>query len=274
MANRAQRLEHLLAGLAGRVPLPHVVARRGDVVLMYHAVGREWKQPHSLPPATFEQQIETLASEHSVVSLRELATDPDAEAPRVAVTFDDGYRDFHDVVVPVLQNHDIPATVFVSPEFVGDENPELARDRFDVLADLPDGERAFMTRAELREVASTELVSVGNHSLSHPDLAGLGPAALEREIEAGRERLEELLGQSVDLFSYPYGSYDAETFERIRPVVDRSHRLAVTSRRGHVTTGTDRLLLDRVEAPAERRLFEFRTSPLYGHLVELYRRLE
>lgn len=274
MADLGRLFEGALAGLERRVPLSTLVDYRGDIVLMYHAVGRGWKTPHSLPLATFKRQVETLANEHRVVHLRELASEPDAESPRVAITFDDGYRDFHDIVVPILQDNDVPATVFISPEFLGDANPDLACDRYGVLADVPDGERAFMTQSELKAVASTDLVNVGNHTLTHPDLSKLAHTDLEWEIEGGRETLEDILGRSVDLFSYPYGSYAAETFERIRSVVDQSHQLAVTSKRGHVTAATDRLLLERVEAPAERELFGFRVSPLYGHLIALYRRLE
>jgi peptidoglycan/xylan/chitin deacetylase (PgdA/CDA1 family) len=267
----AEVLERGVGLLHRHTPVSALVSSPGDVVLMYHAVGRPWREPHSLPRETFERQAAILARDHEVVPLGDLA-EPDAGRPRVAMTFDDGYHDFHDIVVPVLREYDLPATVFVPPAFLGDENPDLARERFGVLEALPPDERALMTRDELREVAESDLVTVGNHTLTHPDLSGLAREELEREVEAGREELADLLGRSVNLFSYPYGGYDDETFGRLRSVVGRSHDLAVTSRWGHVAPEPDRLLLlDRVEAPVDGSLFETRLAPAYGRAIDVYR---
>ena len=39
--------------------------------------------------------------------------------PRVLVTFDDGYRNFHDTAVPILRELDIPCLVFLPTAFIG-----------------------------------------------------------------------------------------------------------------------------------------------------------
>jgi peptidoglycan/xylan/chitin deacetylase (PgdA/CDA1 family) len=52
---------------------------------------------------------------------------------------------------------------------------------------------------------------IGGHTLSHPDLTQLSRMAKENEIESGKKWLEDVIGESVDMFCYPFGRFDAET---------------------------------------------------------------
>jgi peptidoglycan/xylan/chitin deacetylase (PgdA/CDA1 family) len=71
---------------------------------------------------------------------------------------------------------------------------------------------------ELVELASDGLVDVGAHTVSHPVLERLEPAAQEAEIAASRSRLAELIGREIKTFSYPNGSAP----EHARAVVRRA----------------------------------------------------
>lgn len=55
-------------------------------------------------------------------------------------------------------------------------------------------------------------VEIGGHTVSHPILARLTDAEVEREIVEGRRRLERWLGHPIETFAYPWGrrwDYDA-----------------------------------------------------------------
>jgi len=39
--------------------------------------------------------------------------------PILIITFDDGYKSFHDIAAPLLIKHDLPATVFLSTDYIG-----------------------------------------------------------------------------------------------------------------------------------------------------------
>lgn len=72
----------------------------------------------------------------------------------VALTFDDGPRNFHDVAFPLLQRYGFCATAFVAPGLHAEHYGE-----FEALAQRP------MTWTELRRVQDSGLVSVQSHTL-------------------------------------------------------------------------------------------------------------
>jgi peptidoglycan/xylan/chitin deacetylase (PgdA/CDA1 family) len=86
---------------------------------MYHRVAEDGPDPHGLQvtPARFAQQLDVLRSLVDVVPLAEVVQS--SSSPRVAITFDDGYRDNLLCAKPLLAERDLPATVFVTSGYVG-----------------------------------------------------------------------------------------------------------------------------------------------------------
>lgn len=92
-------------------------------ILMYHRVLAE---PDPLQPdvphqALLVEQFRTLASAFNVLPLHDAAerlrsgTLPPGAA---CITFDDGYRDNHDLALPLLREFKLPATVFVATGYL------------------------------------------------------------------------------------------------------------------------------------------------------------
>lgn len=104
---------------------------------------------------TFRWQMELLADCFNVLPLHEavLALTTERMPPRaVCITFDDGYRSVHDFALPILQEFNLPATVFVTSGYVGEGN--MWNDRIiEAIQSLPAGQ------LDLREVG------LGVHSL-------------------------------------------------------------------------------------------------------------
>jgi peptidoglycan/xylan/chitin deacetylase (PgdA/CDA1 family) len=63
-----------------------------------------------------------------------------------------------------------------------------------------------LTSDELVQLASTPLVEIGSHTVTHPVLASERPNRQHDEIEGSKRWLEETLGQPVSGFAYPYGA--------------------------------------------------------------------
>ncbi len=118
-------------GLWGR--LLRMWARRSEaIILTYHRVIEKWDRTldYSQPgmvvtTETFERQIHFLQDQFDIVPLRcsigEHDTHRSYVRPRCIITFDDGWRDNYEIAFPILRKHRVPATLFLSTEFIDTE---------------------------------------------------------------------------------------------------------------------------------------------------------
>lgn len=94
-------------------------------VLMYHGIVERALAPfcwHQLPAAAFEQQMAWVARHRTVLPLEEALERLQAGTlpPRAtAITFDDGYRNNRTRALPILEAHDLCATIFLVTDRVG-----------------------------------------------------------------------------------------------------------------------------------------------------------
>jgi peptidoglycan/xylan/chitin deacetylase (PgdA/CDA1 family) len=240
-------MRRFVDGVAG------TLSKRSNAVLMYHSVGPRDDVYGNVTPERFRRDVAYLTRRFDVVDLPAvLATD--TERKRVALTFDDGFANFYTEALPVLREYGVPATVFVTTGFVDDADPELVDARLgpdDYSSDL------MLSAAQVGRLADEELVTVGNHTATHPDLTTVEDASrLEAEIVGAKAELERRFGVTVDRFAYPYGPYDERSLELVRD----SHRLAVTGVPRLVTSRRDRHELPRLPAHTGRLRLRWQLS--------------
>src|SRR5579884_3407378 len=99
-------------------------AARGSsvCVLTYHRINVGDAVFPGLDVDIFRAQMRWLSQRCQLLRPQELASalrQGRSTKPRVLVTFDDGYRDFHDVAFPILSELRIPALVFLATSFIG-----------------------------------------------------------------------------------------------------------------------------------------------------------
>ena len=106
-------------------------------ILMYHRIASPAMDPWGMCVSSdnFSDQLEVLKRVANPISLtdyvRAMAAD-DLPERCVVVTFDDGYVDNHDHALPLLQQHKIPATLFVTTCNIDSER-EFWWDRLETL---------------------------------------------------------------------------------------------------------------------------------------------
>jgi peptidoglycan/xylan/chitin deacetylase (PgdA/CDA1 family) len=95
------------------------------LILAYHRIADAVSDPWGLCVSAqhFAEHIEILSRRRPALSMREFARRLRAgrvPCRSVAVTFDDGYADNLFIAKPLLERHDVPATVFVASGHIGD----------------------------------------------------------------------------------------------------------------------------------------------------------
>ncbi len=140
----------------------------------------------------------------------------------VVITVDDGYDDFRQYAWPALQEFGFSATVYLVSSLLGKKAEWLQGQKdFPVLSPLMDA-------AGIRQLRK-EGCDFGSHAVTHPRLTQLSPEAMRAEVFDSKAALEDLLGEAVPDFCYPYGDYN----ERTRDLVQEAgYRTATTCIRG------------------------------------------
>ena len=97
----------------------------------------------------------------------------------------------------------VRATFYINPGVLRDSADPASIERYFDLIDHH-GERTTLSRAQILEIAAAGH-TIGSHTYSHAQLTGLPVNEAQVEIRRGKETLEDLTGQAVPDFSYPFG---------------------------------------------------------------------
>jgi len=130
MKNTAKKILATTAVSIGVDALFRCLNRKKLLVVMYHGITLNTYNPPfwtHLPVDKFRQQLRFLKSHYSIISLEQVLDSLDGKInlPQnaVLITFDDGYKNNFKVAYPVLQEMKIPATIFVTVDRIGSDNP-------------------------------------------------------------------------------------------------------------------------------------------------------
>jgi len=257
------------------------LTKNAGLVLCYHNV--VWRDADvvghpamHIPLARFERQVRWLLDHYDVVSLSTFVDRLAAGAPlneTAVITFDDGYAGVFDYAVPLLDDLDTPATVFViasapgrshgfwwdCPETVSRERENRDRwltslrgDDAAILADVHATKEFAVPPAlwpadwpDIRGAARGQ-IQIGVHSMTHRTLTVLDDTELENEIITSRQVVQQAIGIAPTFFSYPYGHWDT----RVRAAVQAAgYRGSLTVASGLNDATVDPWALRRINVP-------------------------
>jgi peptidoglycan/xylan/chitin deacetylase (PgdA/CDA1 family) len=163
---------------------------------MYHEIADTTATTSRLavPPEAFADQLAYLrdAGFNGVTAgeLSSILAGGPGELPErpVVVTFDDGYADFYSHALPLLKQHDLTATIFMTTGWIGVEGVA----------------KRMLNWTQLAEVAEYG-IEIGAHTCKHPQLDQLRERELREELSVSRSLLEDKLGFAVPGLAYPFG---------------------------------------------------------------------
>lgn len=224
---------------------PTIVGCTRVPVLMYHRV--DPLEPGDDPrlcvtPQLFESHLDWLAgNDYRPCTIGDFANWFAGEgslAPgSILITFDDGYRNLHEHVLPRLAARGWPATVFLVSGLIGRRDDWLAGDAGSTRS------RLLLDRGQIGEMARHG-IEFHSHSRTHADLTSIDNDALVEQVRGSLEDLQHLLGTRVDHFAYPFGRSDG----RVRDAVGAAgYRLAFSVKSGFNRAGSDSLAIRRLD---------------------------
>lgn len=233
-------------------------ARRTPLIVGYHRVVEDFASSAqtSIPSllvsrGMLERHLDWIGRRYRFVDLDELGallesgrSMDNMDRPVAAITFDDGYRDFHDLALPVLQKKGVPAALFVCTDLVGtaqaqihDKLYHLLGRRYQAMRALletvpfsglqeairalesedPIPEHAFspsVTWEELDRIRRAGIV-VGSHTRTHIVMTNETRERVIDEAVGSRQEIERRLGAEVRHFAYPSGVYNSSTVSAV-----------------------------------------------------------
>jgi peptidoglycan/xylan/chitin deacetylase (PgdA/CDA1 family) len=238
-------------------------------ILLYHRISTDDDDELAIAPRRFREQMDFLSSEgYQALALGQavgLLARGELPPRTVALTFDDGYLDVAEVILPLLEERGFSATVFVVTKVVDGE------------ARLPwyRHQPPMLTWEDVFRLDREGCLRFEAHTLTHPNLPALDVEAARIEIAGSKAALEARLGRGVEAFSYPAGRFGA----RERWLVEEAgFRMAVTCEPGVNRRATDLYALCRRQIDPRDRLLDYRAKIGGGHdsplpFSPLYRRL-
>jgi peptidoglycan/xylan/chitin deacetylase (PgdA/CDA1 family) len=228
-------------------------------ILTYHSLD-DSGSVISMSPQAFAEQMQILHDMDMKVvplsNIREVLGGRNDSGPLIAITFDDGFRNIYEHGFPILQRYGFPATVFLVTDYCGKTNDwpgqPLHMKRYPLL-----------TWDEIREM-SKGMIEFGSHTQTHPDLTMLPADRVDEELLGSKGKIEDTIGRPVDLFAYPYGTFD----DAVRNVAQSRFGLSCSTSLGFVNRKSDLFALERLDMYYLRRPMVF--ERLLSKEMEVY----
>ena len=216
-------------------------------ILMYHSISNDLENGRSgyykvcTAPARFAEQMNWLAENgYEGVTLgtglaRLNSPQPGNGRKPVAITFDDGFRDFYTEAFPILQGHHFQATMYLPTAFIADEPQSFQS-------------RDCMTWSEVSDLHSAG-IEFGSHTVTHPKLVEGDWPQIEAELRDSKSAIEQRLRGSVTAFAYPYAFPQAQKdfVPRFQQTLKQAgYESCTTTEVGRVNAGDNLLSLKRL----------------------------
>lgn len=141
------------------------------------------------------------------------------------ITFDDGYMDNYISVYPNLKTFNIPATMFLTTDFIDDKvYPGWEKEK-------NNKKQMMLSWKEIKEMSENG-ISFGAHTQTHPVYKSDDVKDITyREIETSKKIIEEKINKKIYTFAFPEGRYNTKAidtainskYEALFSLVNKNH---------------------------------------------------
>lgn len=229
----------------------------GFPILEYHTITdnpEPISEIYNVPPAEFAAQLDYLKKNgYTTITLQDFmrvkhgkGTLPDKP---IILTFDDGYEDNYNKMLPILEAHNMKAVVYVITNEIG--------------------KPGYLTLEQIKDMQKRG-IEIGSHTADHLSLKNLDNDLRLHEIRDSKIFLEWSGLDTIYSFSYPNGAYTEEIIEMLK---NEKYLTAVTGDVGLNNLETDSYLLRRVHIRKPNfGITEFKWRLLKAEIFAKFRR--
>ena len=192
---------------------------KGVIALMYHRFNENKYPSTNIKNEIFLEHLDEINnSEIEFISFDKFSQiiKTKMEKNYLLLTIDDAFESFYANAWPVLKKKKIPFILFVSTREIG--------------------KYGYMTWQQIKEIESSNLATIGNHSHTHEYLIDWEEEKIRDDLEKSIKIFKENLGYSPKLFSYPFGEYST-TLKKI--VADLNFEFAFGQHSGVIDPSKD-----------------------------------
>jgi peptidoglycan/xylan/chitin deacetylase (PgdA/CDA1 family) len=176
----------------------------------------------------------------------------------VVLTVDDGWQRNEENIVDVANKYQVPVTIFVSTQpveegaywwsylkkakdfnFMLPPKASLKKVSNDKRVSLVNEikrrgnlAREAMTIEQVKRISSSEFVTIGGHTHTHPILINCVDEQVYYELQLCKQKLESWIGKEVSYFAYPNGDYGRR---EMKALSELGYRLAFSSEPRYIT---------------------------------------
>jgi len=176
-------------------------------VLMYHhiqpeATAKELGQTSlTVDSVIFDQQMAYLtASGYTPIWADELIdalrNHTGLSGKPILVTMDDGYADNDNYALPILRKYNVKANLMLASGLVGSNSDML-------------------NWGQVADLKNSGLIYITNHTWSHYAISNGPQDKIESEIGIAQSQIQQYTGQTINIFTYPYGMFNNNAIETL-----------------------------------------------------------
>ena len=190
---------------------------------------------HQTSPEQFSSHISFLEKNYTLIPLRQLKDhyQSGSEIPdnSLFITFDDGWKSNYELL-PMIEERGYPVTIFLSTGFIGTDktpSPRIFDDDFKLVdsqlslntfepnakntitPSVSEERRTMLNISEIQEMSKH--VDFQSHGVNHHVSSTISMEMLESELVESKKYIQDLLGNKVYAFAFPYNIVSDNAFE-------------------------------------------------------------
>ena len=182
-------------------------------ILMYHKVTHSENDSLAITTTYLRKQFDYIKRKgYKVVSLSQLmkieAEEKKLSEKYVVLTFDDGYKNNKELLLPILEEYGFCATISLTVGYIGNENI------------WDGGGLKLLSYADLKEMSSLQNIEFALHSYKHQSYSDMTIEEIKDDVDECKKQLKINKIPFIAVLAYPYGAYPKKNKEKRERMLD------------------------------------------------------